>query len=57
MANAKLSVTDVMAEAVRRRDELNTFIRLLTNKVQGRDLVEDGGVQANDHRKKQQHSV
>lgn len=46
-----------VAEAIRRRDELNTFIRLLTNKLQGRDLVEDAAQRENGRSQKQQHSV
>jgi hypothetical protein len=57
MASCGLSVDDCMAEAIRRRDELNTFIRLLTNKLQGRDLVEDVAVQDKAQSRKQQHSV
>ena len=34
-------LTDLMALAIKRRDELNVFIKLLTNVFQGRDLVED----------------
>jgi hypothetical protein len=47
MAQRELSVDNLMAEALRRREELNVFIRLLMNKMQGRDLVEDFGRQAN----------
>jgi hypothetical protein len=42
MADAKKNeVERIMGLAVQRRDELNTFIRLLMNQLQGRDFVQD----------------
>jgi hypothetical protein len=57
MADCGITVDVVMAEAVRRRDELETFIRLLTNRIQGRDLIEDGSTQEGGQPAKRQHSV
>jgi hypothetical protein len=57
MADCGISVDTVMAEAVRRRDELNTFIRLLRNRMEGRDLVNDADVQPKGQPRKRQHSV
>lgn len=56
MASCGFSVHDCMAEAIRRRDELDVFIRLLTNKLQGRDLVEDAAAQDKAHSREQHHS-
>jgi hypothetical protein len=57
MADLCMTVDNIMADAVKRRDELNVFIKLLTNRIQGRDLVEDCQKQANDHLKGQQQSI
>jgi hypothetical protein len=57
MADQCITVDNIMADAIKRRDELNVFIKLLTNRIQGRDLVEDRQSQEKDHLKRQQHSV
>lgn len=42
MAEQPLSWSELMALAVAKRDELNVFIKLLTNILQNRELINDG---------------
>jgi hypothetical protein len=57
MASIDLSISELMALAVRRRDELNVFIALLTNIVQGRDVFSSLQGQSKGQDLGQQHSV
>lgn len=41
MSDAKSALTSLLSQAIERRDELDVFIKCLTNVMQGRDLLDD----------------
>lgn len=57
MAELCITVEKLMADAIKRRDELDVFIRLLIDQLAGKDFGAGLGGQVNSRQHGQQHSV